>query len=309
MPDTRPLDFQRVTLEDYDRIYAYTSVYGEGSCQHSPVSMYSLAEKYGDAVCETDGALYTLRSRLCGDTHRVYLAPLGKAGAREGFSRIFADAAAYGKKVQFISLTEKSASALEREFPGRFDLSEERDLAEYLYKADMMAEFSGGELRKRRQEVHTFWNRYGSRASVSALTPQDFPAVLAFERKWLAMNSETHDVDTLERDARMIEKQLAQFDALRLSGVVLRVDGEIAGFCYGTKLSEDFYDVIVEKADRFVPHSYKVLRQESARRCASGCAYVNMEEDVGVPGLRALKLAYKPDYMLRKFIATERECL
>ncbi len=104
----------------------------------------------------------------------------------------------------------------------------------------------------------------------------------------------------------MIRLQIDHFDELRLSGVILRIDGEIRGFCYGTCLG-DTYDVIVEKADRDIPHSYKVLRQESTRQCAQGCAWVNMEEDLGLPGLRALKNAYKPDHLLNKFIVTERK--
>ena len=306
MTETGPLTFKPVALEDCDRIYPLTSAYGEGSCQHSPVSMYSVAEKYGDAVCIRDGVLYTLRSRLCGGGIRVYLAPLGPGDAGEAFGLLLADAAAHGAKAKFVTLTGKAAAALERTFPGRFTVEEDRDLAEYMYRADVMASFSGGALRKRRAEVHTFWNQFGNRADITELTPEDFPAVLAFEQKWLRMNLETHDRETLERDARMISDQIRHYDALHLSGIVLRIDGDIAGFCYGTKLSDAFYDVIVEKADRRVPHSYKVLRQESARRCAAGCAYINMEEDVGVPGLRALKMAYQPDYLLRKFIAMER---
>lgn len=299
-------EFSPVALDDYGWIYPYTSAFGEGSCQHSPVSMYSLQEKYGDSVCEKDGFLYTLRSRLCNETYRVYLAPLGGGDLEKAFSLILSDAAAYGKKVKFLTLTEKTAAALDAFFPGRFTLTEDRDLAEYMYKADVMAAFSGGELRKRRTQVHAFWSKYGPRAAVSLLCPRDFEDVMAFEMKWLSENAETHDREALERDARMIEMQLEHFDALRLSGMALRVDGEIAGFCYGTKLSDQYFDAIVEKADRNIPHSYKVVRQESARLCAAGCDYINMEEDVGVPGLRALKLDYKPDYLLRKFIAAER---
>ena len=299
------MEFTPVRLEDYDRIYPYTSVYGEGSCQHSPVSMYSLAEKYGDSVCVRDGALYTLRARLCDETFRVYLGPLG-GGA--DFAPILEDARAHGKRVKFVTLTESAAAALEKAYPGRFEFTEDRDLAEYVYRSEVMASFSGSELRKRRAEVHTFRHMYGDRAKVTEITPADFRDVLAFERKWLADNLETHDRAVLERDERMIETQIAHFDELRLRGVILRIDGVTAGFCYGTLLNPDFYDVIVEKADRAVPHSFKVLRQESARRCAEhGCAFVNMEEDVGLPGLRALKMAYKPERLIRKLIGTERE--
>ncbi len=62
-----------------------------------------------------------------------------------------------------------------------------------------------------------------------------------------------------------------------------------------------------EKGDRSVPHIYKVLRQEAVKQCALDCIWVNVEEDLGIQGLRELKFAYHPEYLLRKFIATERE--
>ena len=115
--NTDIMKFLPVMPEDYDRIYPFTSAFGEDSCQHSPVSMYSLSEKYGDQFCIRDGVLYTLRSRLCDENYRVYLAPLGGGESKEMFGRILADAAAYGKKVKFITLTEKAAAALREAFP------------------------------------------------------------------------------------------------------------------------------------------------------------------------------------------------
>ena len=268
--------------------------------------MFSLAEKYGDSVCEQDGFLFALRSRLCDEKYRVYLAPLGGGSTREAFRAILDDAAFYGKLVRFITLTETQAANLREAFPGRFDYSEERDLAEYLYRAERMATFEGGDLRKRRAELHTFRNQFGERAVVSRIRQEDIADCIQYEQKWLDENLETHDADTLIRDARMISLQMDHFDELHLSGVILRIDGKVCGFCYGTSLG-DTYDVIVEKADRDIPHCYKVLRQQSTLLCAQGCAWVNMEEDLGLPGLRALKNAYKPDHLLNKYIVTERE--
>ena len=301
--------FEPIRLEDTGRIYRYTSVYGEGSCQHSPVSMYSLWEKYEDCICERDGFLYTLRRRLCDETYRVYLAPLGGGDRRQAFETVFADAQKYGKKAKFLTLTETAAAVLEKEFPGRFNLWEDRNLAEYFYRAETMAGFLGGALKKRRVEAHTFWNRYGSRAVVGDLCAADFPEVLAFTRQWLEMNRETHDAHALEREERMIEKQLQHYDALGLSGVTVRIDGDLFGYGYGVKLSDRFYDAIAEKGDRRIPYIYRVLRMEATKRCAvpAGCEFVNMEEDVGIPGLRALKNAYKPDFLLRKYVAIERD--
>lgn len=300
------LFFTPVNLGMFDQIYRYTSAFGEGSCQHSPCSMYSLAEKYGDAVCERDGMLYTLRSRLCDKDFRVYLAPLGEGNLKEAFLNILSDAKRYGKRAKFFTLTEKYADFLKEEFPSRFIIEEDRNLAEYVYRTESMSAFPGPKLKKRRLEVNKFWEIYGESASVTKIAPEDFPDLLEFERKWLKQNKETHDMDALEREGRMIEMQLAHFDALHLSGVVLRIDGAVAGFGYGTKLNDTYYDAIIEKGDRDVKHIYKVLRQESVKQCAMDCTYVNLEEDVGVPGLRALKYAYRPEFLLNKYIAMER---
>ena len=305
-PKAPVLEFSPVAPEDYDRIFPFTSRYGEGSCQLSPVSMFSLSEKYGDSVCVRNGVLYTFRKNLCDESFRVYLAPLGD-DARSGYASVLSDAAAYGKRVRFESLTEAQASLLEEVFPGRFRITEDRDLAEYMYRTEIMSSFPGRSNRKRRYEVNAFRTQYGERASAEVIRPGDYGEILSFARDWVRENASTHDAEALEREERMIGKQMAHFEALRLSGVVLRIDGVIKGFSYGTKLSDEFYDTIAEKADRNIPHIYKVLRAEATKQCCMDCRYVNYEEDLGIPGLRYIKTAYRPEFLLNKYIAAEKE--
>ncbi len=299
------LIFKELQLSDYDNVYSYTSRYGEGSCQHSFVSMYSLNEKYGDMICVADGFLYTLRSHLEDDNYRVYLAPLGDGDHKAAFESILQDAHANGKKVKFQTLTESKARLLEELLPGKFEITEQEDLFEYVYFTERMAYFPGKDLRKRRMEANRFWALYGDIATVTRITKNDFADITAFENEWLFDNRETHDMHALDRESRMIQMQFDNFEALHLSGVVLRVSGKVKGFSYGTKLSDEYYDAVVEKGDRELSHVYKVLRQESVKQCALDCTYVNLEEDVGVPGLRALKNSYKPEFILKKYIATE----
>ncbi|MCR5830507.1 MAG: phosphatidylglycerol lysyltransferase domain-containing protein [Lachnospiraceae bacterium] len=300
------LCFRPVEIGDYDKLYPFTSEYGEGSCQHSPVTFCSLIEKYHDEFCINDNVLYILRNGLCDDTYRVYLAPFTGTDLKTAFSVIIEDAASYNKKAAFISLTEKNAKILDTSFQGQFNIKENRDLAEYVYRCDMMANYSGHSLSKRRQQVRAFWRTFGERAQIDIITEKDFEDILRFENDWLNQNIETHDKIALEREERMIKSQFDHFFDLNLSGIVLRIDGIVRGFGYGTKLNDYYYDAIVEKGDYNILHIYKVLRQESVKRCALDCRYVNLEEDVGVEGLRKVKLSYKPEYLLRKFVAFQK---
>ena len=300
------LNFSEVRPEDYETLYPYTSAYGEGSTQHSPVSMFSLAGKYGDRCAIKDNVLYVLRSRLCDDTYRVYLAPMGSGDAREKYQTILDDAAAYGKKVKFVTLTEKAAAALREAYPERFDYRFDRDLAEYIIDRVTMAEFPGKLHARRRTEIRSFWRDYGARAEAREMTEDDLDEVLAFAEWWRRENSETHDEKALEHEMSGIKKQLVHFRALHLTGTVLRVDGRIMGFCYGTPLNDDCYDVLIEKGVRDIPGVYRALRQESTRINVSSFSYINFEEDLGVPGLRKVKESYGPAYLIGKYIVTER---
>ena len=69
------LNFEPVTLDKREMMERYFFAYGEGSCQHSFVSSFCLAGKYGDQVCEREGYLYILRSLRCSEGERVYLFP------------------------------------------------------------------------------------------------------------------------------------------------------------------------------------------------------------------------------------------
>ena len=299
--------FREASLKEYETVQNYMSRYGEGSCQHSFVSMYSLFEKYGDRICEKDGFLYVLRSHLCDETYRVYLSPMGGGDLRIAFQTIFEDAHTYKKKVKFFTLTKDKSEYLQKEFPGQFQVFEDRDLAEYVYNRESMASYLGGDLSKKRWEVKCFWKQFGDRAKVSMIKESDFVDVLRYEQMWLEQNLKTHDEKALLKEARTIKKQIDNYKKLHLVGIVIRIDGVVRGYSYGTRLSKDYYDLLIEKADRDVKHIYKVIHQEFAKQCAVDCKYVNMEEDVGVPGLRAMKSAYHPDFMIRKYIATEGE--
>ena len=300
------LNFHPIALDDYDVVYKYMSVHGEGSCQHSFVTMFSLYEKYGDAICEQDGFLYVLREHLCHEHVRVYLAPMGDGDRREAFERILEDAHSHHAIAEFQTLTETACLFLEKQLPERFLMAESRDHAEYIYSTERIAAFSGAKLKNKRTEFNRFYREYGDRASVSSIKRQDFPDILDFEQKWLWENQEDHDMRALEREARAIDLQLRHFDTLHLSGIVVRIDGIVKGYGYGAPISDTYYDALIEKGDRRIPNIYRVLFRESVRQCALDYTYVNREEDVGVKGLREVKLSYQPEILLRKYIVREK---
>lgn len=298
--------FEPVNLEKQTVIRHYMERYGENSCQHSFASMYSLYEKYGDAVWEQDGFLYTLREHLCRDHARVYLAPMGARDKKKAFQNILDDAHRHNAIAEFQTLTETAKCFLETEFPGQFEFRNLLDYAEYLYTARKLAALSGNKLSGKRYDANVFRRVYGSRMDIDVIQEQDFDEILSFEKKWLCQCREDHDMDALMREFRVIQKQLDHYRELSLTGIVLWIDGDVCGFGYGVPISTSCYDALIEKGDRGIPNIYRILNQEAVRQCAMDYLYVNREEDVGMPGLRASKLAYQPDILMSKYLAVEK---
>lgn len=63
----------------------------------------------------------------------------------------------------------------------------------------------------------------------------------------------------------------------------------------------------VLKADPEMTGLYQVMLQEFLKDEAGRFRYVNMEQDLGIPGLRKSKLSYHPCAMIRKYTVTLKE--
>ncbi|MBR1485733.1 MAG: hypothetical protein IJ597_00575, partial [Synergistaceae bacterium] len=99
---------------------------------------------------------------------------------------------------------------------------------------------------------------------------------------------------------------LENFYELGLDGIVLLIDEKICGYVFGSPSSRECFDEIVSTGARDVPNVSRVLLFEFLKTCCSEYKFINREEDVGVEGLRQIKMDYRPDFMIEKFILTER---
>ncbi|MDO5573248.1 MAG: phosphatidylglycerol lysyltransferase domain-containing protein [bacterium] len=303
------MNFRNVTLKDKELIKDYMYRYGEGSCQHSFVSMYCMADKYGDSVCEKDGWLLICREGISTDRERAYLFPMGDISDAKGLERaiseIINDAHEHGALACFQTLTENAKNAVVKLFPDRFTVTPVRDYSEYIYTYEKLAELPGHEMASKRYDINTFYRTYGDTVRVETITDSHIEQIRSFQKLWLENKfCEEEDVQ-LDQENTAIQLGLAHFEELELSGIVIYIKGELCGYAYGTPLSNDSYDVIIEKGDRRIADIYRVLNRDLVRLCCSRYQYINREEDVGVEGLRRAKLSYKPDFLLNKYRLTE----
>ena len=303
------LDFKPVTLKDKERIEKYSFKYGENSCQHSFVSMYTHSGKYGDSFAEKDGWLYVCRTHLNTDREKVYLCPMGdtldEESLRTAIRNLLTDAAEEGKRAVLYTVTSKAKDRIEQAFPRTFRFFEIRDSFEYLYLQQKLAKLSGSQFQTRRRQCRLFYRRYSGRVTIEDITPNSISEILDFQHRWLKERmANGGDTGLCEEDIA-IKKELSEYEALDLFGIIIRIDGSIAGYAFGVPVSEDCFDLLAEKGDRSIPYIYQVLKRELPDYCSKRYVYFNWEEDVGNPGLREMKLRYHPDILMVKYRAEE----
>ena len=305
------LEFQPLTMGSKRLVDSYTFRYGEGSCQHSFVSSWCLKHKYGDMFCEQDGFLYTMRAKKCTDKNRVYLFPHGdRAGIRGAVQNVIDDAHEHGAKVRFETLTGNAKDLVLENFPGMFTSEASEDYTEYVYSIDRQKDLSRWGLRNRRQKINRFFRDYGDRCEILSIEREHIPLIREYQAKWLKYKLESqerdaHYIDAITTDNEAIQTALGSFFELGLFGIVIFIDGKVAGYEYGSRLSDTFCDSMEEKGDTRIRSICRVLNQEFINRCCQGMHYINVEEDVGIEGVREKKHFDRPDIMIEKFVVQE----
>jgi hypothetical protein len=249
--------------------------------------------------------LFIRREKLSNDDYAAYLMPFGSGDLSDAVALLLDDAHSSGQLVRFDTATEAAKDFLLTGFPSVFEAAEVRGYADYIYSYEKLASLSGSALASQRHDVNAFWRTYEGRVLIRDITQEDTGEILDYQTRWLKTRLREEDTVQLEQEHEAITRGLTCFDALGLSGIMLYVDGVLRGYAYGVKLSENCYDVMIEKGDREINDIYRVLNMETVKRCCNGIAYINREEDLGVPGLRKAKLSYKPDILMKKYVVSE----
>ncbi len=174
---------------------------------------------------------------------------------------------------------------------------------DYVYEVSRLENFSGSIYAKKRNKAHFFLKNY--------------PMI---ETRYLDINNEAHVSDILKLNNGWVENRLksdAEFDIkgepLALDRflmanftdvicVALYHDNQIIAYSIFTVHKPDYAISHFTKASTVYKGIYEYLLQIcSVELSKKEICYLNYLEDMGLPGLRAAKNAYRPIKFLRKY--------
>lgn len=94
--------------------------------------------------------------------------------------------------------------------------------------------------------------------------------------------------------------RLATF-AGHIFGGVLIIDNRIMAFALGERLDDDTIAVHFEKASYAYRGAYAAINRIMLENIGSNYRFVNREQDLGIEGLRKVKLEYNPVRFIKKY--------
>ena len=124
--------------------------------------------------------------------------------------------------------------------------------------------------------------------------------------QWFAERAE-EGVDADMSELAHIRKAAEYWEALGLFGGVLYAEGLPVAMTMASAISRQAIDVHFEKAvGAFAAEgAFAAINQAfAASDAAAPYSYVNREEDMGMPGLRKAKEAYRPAFKVEKYYGT-----
>jgi len=178
--------------------------------------------------------------------------------------------------------------------PGFSSDSLEQD-SDYIYTTDKMRLYPGRKLHKKRNLLKQFVNLY--EPGVEEMNDSNSHEPLQLLDLWQASSTqEMGDSDYYQcRDA------LEHRENFDLKGAVFYADGNAVGFMIGEAVSQDVFTIHFAKGDVSIKGVYQYMFNQFAERFCTPYRYINLEQDLGMEGLRKTKRSYLPDMMADKY--------
>ncbi|HEY3398600.1 MAG TPA: phosphatidylglycerol lysyltransferase domain-containing protein [Armatimonadota bacterium] len=246
--------------------------------------------RIGEVVC-----LFCLRAD---PTESFLLPPLGSGAGAEHVRAALAWMAASGHDPKLARADQRELDRLGLT-PAQFTLTPDRDNWDYVYRVPDLIDLAGEDYRDKRRHVDSFTRKFPY--EYRRITPDLVPACQALQDLWC--DDKHCDLAAgLRAEAEAVKEVLAGLEELEVTGGALLVNQRVQAFALGEALSADTVVIHIEKASPDLHGAFQVINREFLVQEWSQFAFVNREQDLGIPGLREAKESYHPAQMVEKYV-------
>ncbi|MDY6932803.1 MAG: GNAT family N-acetyltransferase [Spirochaetota bacterium] len=199
------------------------------------------------------------------------------------------------------------ADDIESRIKDKLNFIKDRDNYDYLYDPKTLIYFNSPGLQKQRQNLKKF---LGKNPELKIINPSMIKEVLSFQNHWMInylarMKRDSLLSDVIIRENEAIRKALTHFIPLDVNIGGIYLDGVLQGFTIVEIFKRTAY-VHFEKASRKRGAYQALIHLFGQAVLQEYVDCINREQDLGIPGLRAMKKKYNPINYIEKCDITLR---
>ncbi|HVN67996.1 MAG TPA: phosphatidylglycerol lysyltransferase domain-containing protein [Candidatus Sulfotelmatobacter sp.] len=195
-----------------------------------------------------------------------------------------------------------SASYAARLPADRYRLTPLRDEFDYLYLRSELAELKGRKYDGKRNHLKRFRNAHPD-YEFRPLVRADQTAALELFEIWFAARKETKYFKKLAYTAQKnaLLAAFANWQELHLFGGAIYINNEMESFTLGSYLNPESVSVHFLYTNPALAGIFQATLWEACHKTFADYKYIDLEQDLGIPGLRTAKLSYHPYKLVEKF--------
>ena len=228
--------------------------------------------------------------------------PSGKQNV-ELLKQVLSLAVKEGSDEPFGVVNVKIKEWISKEFP-KLKFLEHRDYFDYVYRSSDLASLPGSSYSKIRNRLNKFIKKYEYATEV--ISDENMDEVNEFLKRWCLWKDCESD-EILANEKKAILYSMSHFFDLGLSGIIIRVEGNIEALAVYEAMSPDTAVVHYEKGSPYFDGIYKAINMETAKILQKDYTFINREEDMGIAGLRKAKMSYRPHHMVEVYHVNKKD--
>lgn len=283
--------FKPLELEDKDLIYKYLSESPRETCELN-VAIFYIWKEFDQPQ------LTLINKNLClllipPNEPQYFLEPLGHNKLKETIDICLKHTG------RICRASENFVSILPDK---NYRLQCQRNHFDYIYLTRELAELKGRKFDGKRNHIKKFKQRHPDYKYIP-LEPKHKKEALDLFEAWFEIRKESRFFPKLAHTAQRnaVENSFSLFEKLDLKGGAIYIDNTMKGFILGSYLNPEMVSVHFMYGHPALRGISQILLWEGCNKTFVSSEYVNLEQDLGIPGLRKSKLSYYPVKLGKKF--------
>lgn len=228
---------------------------------------------------------------------RRFFSPIGQGDIKQAIVKVLDDS-----KGVFIRIPENVKVLFDNDSGFIFDL--DRNNSDYLYRTIDLILLQGRRYDGKRNLIKKFIGGYEYR--FLEFNASNISRCLEFEEKWCSIK-DCDSVEGLNNERNAIKEMVSNFSEFNLIAGAIEIKSAILALAIAERLNLNTLAMHVLKADPNMPGLYQVMMKEFLKNHCSGFEHVNLEQDLGIEGLRKSKESYHPIRIIDKYTISLKE--